>query len=202
MLVHDLAAHAVGVRSAEGGGNRHSMMGVVESGEVAGIVAYVDGQPAGWCSMAPRGAFPRLEPSRMTVRIDDQQVWSVVGFFIAKPFRPRGLLAALLAAAVEYAKEGGAKVVEGYPVEPQKDTMPDLFAFTGIASKFRDAGFAEMARRTASRPFMRYFIGGSEAESHELSARAIPTPFNSLPRVRRPSGPRWAHGDSALEPFT
>ena len=69
-----------------------------------------------------------------------------------------GVSAALLKAAVEYAKRKGARIVEGYPVEPRKDRMPDVFAYYGFASTFRQAGFKEVARRSETRPFMRYFI--------------------------------------------
>ena len=142
----------------KGEGNRRAMRAVVESGEVPGIVAYVGGAPAGWCAVAPRETYPRLERSRVARRIDDRAVWSVVCFFIGSPYRRRGLSAGLLTAAVEHARGEGATVVEGYPVEPQKPNMPEVFAWTGMAGAFRDAGFVEVARRTPTRPFMRYFI--------------------------------------------
>ena len=97
--------------------NRLALKGIVDSGEVPGLLAYADGEPVGWCSLEPREAYPSLERSRTLKRVDDQPVWSIVCFFVAKPFRGRGLMAPFLAAAVEYAKEQGAKIVEGYRVE-------------------------------------------------------------------------------------
>jgi hypothetical protein len=64
----------------------------------------------------------------------------------------------LLAAAVDYAKKRKAKIVEGYPVEPKKGKTADVFAYTGLASAFREAGFREVIRRSETRPIMRYYI--------------------------------------------
>jgi GNAT superfamily N-acetyltransferase len=87
----------------KGDGNREKMHRLVNEGEVAGILAYVDGQPAGWCSIAPRERFPRLLTSRVFKALDDQPVWTVVCFFIAKGFRRQSLSTKLLQAAIEYA---------------------------------------------------------------------------------------------------
>jgi GNAT superfamily N-acetyltransferase len=142
----------------KGDGNRLAMKKIVTSGEVPGIMAYAEGQPVGWCSLGPREVFPRLERSRILKRVDQQPVWSVVCFVVAKPFRRKGISTKLLGAAVQYAQEQCAKIVEGYPVEPKKASMPDLFAYHGLASTFRRAGFVEVARRSATRPIMRYYI--------------------------------------------
>jgi hypothetical protein len=58
--------------------------------------------------------------------------------------------------------EQGARIVEGYPVEPKQEKMPDVFAFHGLASTFRKAGFTEMARRSDTRPIMRWHLPDSE----------------------------------------
>lgn len=143
----------------KGDPNKVEMKAIVDSGEVPGILAYVDGQPAGWCSVAPRTAYPRLERSRVAKRVDEQPVWSVVCFFIHKDYRHTGISSALITAAVAYAVEHGAKIVEGYPIEPKKRKMPDVFAWQGFASVFQNAGFKEVARRSETRPFMRYIVG-------------------------------------------
>jgi GNAT superfamily N-acetyltransferase len=96
--------------------------------------------------------------------VDDQPVWSVVCFFTARRFRRQGLTVQLLRAAVEYAARHGARIVEGYPVEPkpkggaEKPSVPAPFAYTGLASAFRQAGFVEVLRRSETRPIMRYSI--------------------------------------------
>ena len=109
----------------------------------------------GWCAIAPREVHERLENSRILARVDDQPVWSVTCFFVAKPFRRMGVTVQMLKAAGAHAAKLGAKNVEGYPVEPRKDPMPEVFAFTGIGSAFRKAGFKEVARRSSGRPIMR-----------------------------------------------
>ncbi|MBC7263698.1 MAG: GNAT family N-acetyltransferase [Chloroflexi bacterium] len=144
----------------KGGGNKQAMKTIVDSGEVPGLLAYADEQPIGWCAVAPRERFPALERSRVLKRVDDQPVWSIVCFFVAKLYRHRGVSAKLLRAAVEYAGENGATIVEGYPVEPKRASMPDAFAYTGLTSAFRKAGFVEVLRRSETRPIMRYYIAG------------------------------------------
>jgi len=142
----------------KGEGNKQAMQAIVASGEVPGLLAYEGEKPIAWCSVAPREAFPSLERSRILKRVDDQPVWSVVCFFIAKPYRGQGVSVQLLRAAIKYAGQHGARVVEGYPIEPKKESAPDIYAFTGMASAFRKAGFAEVLRRSENRPIMRYFV--------------------------------------------
>jgi GNAT superfamily N-acetyltransferase len=142
----------------KGEGNREAIKRIVDSGKVPGILAYVSNQAVAWCSVAPREAYPTLERSRTLKRVDDKPVWSIVCFFVARPFRGKGITLKLLRAAIEYVDKHGGKIVEGYPVEPKRGRMPDAFAFTGLASAFRKAGFVEVARRSETRPIMRYVI--------------------------------------------
>lgn len=142
----------------KGEGNRQAMKAIVESSEVPGILAYEGNAPVGWCSVAPRGNFPVLNRSRILKRIDDTPVWSVVCFFIDKRHRNKGLSARLLRAAADYVGKQGGTVLEGYPVEPKKGRMPAAFAWTGLSSAFRKAGFVEVTRRSETRPIMRLSI--------------------------------------------
>ncbi len=139
-------------------GNREAIRHIVESGEVPGLLAYIDGQPIGWCSVAPREAFPSLERSRTLKRVDDQPVWSIVCFYVARPFRGKGLMVELLRAAVAYVQERGAKIVEGYPIDSKSGNLPPVSTFTGITSAFQEAGFVEVLRRSEKRPIMRFVI--------------------------------------------
>jgi len=142
----------------KGEGNRKAMKAIVDSGEVPGILAYTGNVPVGWCSVAPRPSFPVLNRSRILKKIDESPVWSIVCFFVDKNYRNKGLSVQLLQAVIEYVKKRGGTVLEGYPVEPKKDKMPAAFAWTGLASAFRKAGFLEVARRSDTRPMMRFFI--------------------------------------------
>jgi len=138
--------------------NRRAMKRKVKSGEVPGLLAYHDGEPVGWCSVAPREAYPRLERSRVLKRVDDQPVWSVVCFYVAKQYRRRGVTRELLEASIDYVRDRGGTILEGYPTEPKSERAPDLFLYHGIPSVFAEAGFVEVARRSERRPIMRYII--------------------------------------------
>ena len=140
---------------AKGEANRKAFQGIVESGRIAGLLAYEGDRPVGWCAVEPRECYPRLGRSRVLRPIDDRQVWSVPCFFVEKRSRNSGIAKQLLEAAVEHACSRGARVVEGYPVVPRQDRMPDLFAFTGTPGLFASAGFEEVARRSKTRPIMR-----------------------------------------------
>jgi GNAT superfamily N-acetyltransferase len=144
--------------------NRKALESIVSSGEIPGILAYANGEPIGWCSIGPREAYSALERSRVLKRVDDRPVWSVVCFFVAKPFRRKGLAGKLLMASVELVRKNRGKILEGYPVEHTKGRIPDAFAYTGVASAFRQAGFVEVLRRSESRPIMRYTI--VEGQNH------------------------------------
>jgi GNAT superfamily N-acetyltransferase len=140
----------------KGDSNRRFLKSIVDSGEVPGLLAYQAGVPVGWVSVEPRPAFSALERSRILKPVDEQPVWSVVCFFVARGSRRKGVTVALLKAAVEYARQQGAEIVEGYPVEPKDAKVPDPFVYTGLASAFRQAGFKEVLRRSGTRPIMRY----------------------------------------------
>lgn len=140
----------------KGTGNKLAMHTIVEAGGVPGILAYADGKPVGWCSVAPREEFAALNRSRILRPVDDRPVWSIVCFFVAKQYRHQGISEKLIRAAAEYAKCSGASVIEAYPVEPRKDKVPEVFAFTGFSSAFVRVGFTEAARRSDTRPVMRY----------------------------------------------
>lgn len=142
----------------QGEGNRLALKALVDEGEVPGILAYDGERAVGWCSLGPREVFASLERSRALKRPDNETVWSVVCFYLARPYRRRGLLKVLLRGAIEYAASQGAHIVEGYPIEPRKSTMPDVYAYTGFMTAFIEAGFKESARGATGRPIMRYFI--------------------------------------------
>jgi len=142
----------------KGEANRQAMKAIVESGGIPGLLAYSRKQPIAWCSVAPREKFTALERSRVLKKIDDKAVWSISCFFIHKDFRKQGLSVRILEAVVGYVKKQGGKIVEGYPVEPKKGKTADVFAWTGLASFFKKAGFVESARRSETRPIMRFFI--------------------------------------------
>jgi GNAT superfamily N-acetyltransferase len=138
--------------------NHRNIKALVDSGNIPGILAYSDGEPVGWCSIAPREEFTTLARSRVLKPVDALPVWSVVCFFVSRHQRRKGLTIQLLKAAVEYARSNGARIVEGYPVEPKAGKSPDVFVYTGLTSAFKQAGFTEVLRRSATRPIMRFML--------------------------------------------
>ena len=136
---------------------RLAMKKLVGSGTVPGLLAYDGEKPIGWISIAPREEFILLETSKVLAPVDDQLVWSIVCFFIAHKYRKQGLMLPLIKAAVDYAKSKGAKIVEGYPMDPYK-RLGGVSAYVGITPVFLKAGFHEAARRSENHPVMRFTI--------------------------------------------
>lgn len=127
---------------------------IVGEGHVPGLLAYRDGEPVGWCAVAPRTEFPRFARSRYWQPLDAEPVWSIVCFYVAREQRGQGVATHLLAAAVDHAAAQGARIVEAYPKEPD-ERLADSSVYTGTAAMFRAAGFEEVARRHPLRPLMR-----------------------------------------------
>ncbi len=90
--------------------NRAALAALVDRGEVPGLLAYSGSEPVGWCSVAPRETFPRLERSRLLRRVDDEPVWSIVCFYVARAERGRGVMTALVRGAIDTCspREGGS----------------------------------------------------------------------------------------------
>jgi len=142
----------------KGEANRLAMKAIVAEGKIPGILAFENGQPVGWCAVAPREEFPRLSHSRILRPVDDAPVWSVVCLFVDKKFRRRGISTALLKAAVAFVASRDGQIVEGYAIDPRPGNMPDVFVYHGLYRSYLSAGFVEVARRSATRPIMRYVI--------------------------------------------
>jgi GNAT superfamily N-acetyltransferase len=140
----------------KGDGNKRAFRKLVASNVQPGVLAYVGHEPIGWCAIAPRQDYSYLQRSRVLAPVDDQKVWSITCLFVARPYRRHGVSARLLKAATELARKKGARIVEGYPVEPYSSEMPAAFAWTGLVSAFQKAGFKEAARRSKARPIMRH----------------------------------------------
>lgn len=150
-------------QARKGEANKLAFKELVASGRMPGILAYRDDEPVAWCAVEPREAYPVLQRSRLLKPLDDEPVWSVTCFFVARPYRKLGLSVRLLQAAVEYVRAQGGTMVEGYPVAPTNARMPEAFAWTGLASAFEQAGFTEAVRRSSTRPIMRCRIASRVA---------------------------------------
>jgi GNAT superfamily N-acetyltransferase len=148
----------VSVSAAAGVSNKEQLCSLVDSGVVPGLLGYVDGQPAGWVSLGPREEYLKLRRSPIMKPVDDAEVWSVVCFYVAKPWRGQGLQHRLLAAALDHARDHGVRIVESYPVDKPVEKYGrshDDFMFFGSRGLYEKAGFREVVRRSPTRVVMR-----------------------------------------------
>ncbi|QKJ19749.1 GNAT family N-acetyltransferase [Microbacterium hominis] len=124
----------------------------IDAGPPPALIAYVDGEAAGWVRVGPRTRQVRLGRTKNFTATskepwEDETVWAVSCFVVRKEHRGTGLNARLLEAAVDFARAGGARVVEAYPFDPasgRKRSPNELFH--GVLSTFEDAGFREVGR--------------------------------------------------------
>ncbi len=107
----------------------------------------------------------RRADSRVLRPLDDAPVWSVSCLFVARPYRRQDLSARLLKAVIDFVRQQGGKIVEGYPVLPKKSALPDAFAWTGVLASFLEAGFEEMPRGSENRPIVRCVHGHADNET-------------------------------------
>jgi GNAT superfamily N-acetyltransferase len=114
-----------------------------------GVLAYVDGEVAGWCSVAPRTTYRRLMNSRTIPFLDERDVWSIVCFVVRAGYRKQGLMHVLLDGAVAHAKKHGATVVEGYPAETGGDRIDTISGYVGTTDLFEAHGFTRAVETTA-----------------------------------------------------
>jgi GNAT superfamily N-acetyltransferase len=146
------------VKGKGGQGNRKAMKRLVWQGKPAGVIGLIDGEPIAWCAFAPREDFPKIENSRVHKRIDDEPVWSIPCFFVAKGFRNQGVSLAMLKALIRHAKKRKIKIIEAYPVIPTTGRLPDAFAWVGLYKSFARAGFKVVDRTSRSRPMVRFYL--------------------------------------------
>jgi GNAT superfamily N-acetyltransferase len=151
-------SYAVSHRDA----NRATLHRSITSGPVAGLLAYSADGPVGWVSAGPRSQFAaRLErsPALRPVPYDGGEVWSVLCFVVPRPHRGQGVMTALLDGAVAHARAAGAAAVEGVPRDDRAGKRwPAPMAYTGMASMFERAGFAEIDRRRDDRVVYRLIL--------------------------------------------
>jgi GNAT superfamily N-acetyltransferase len=130
-----------------------------DAAATAGLVAYLDGEPVGWCAVEPRTAYEGLVRNNRVPWLDraedkrDDTVWAVTCLFTRAGFRKRGVSRALARAAVDFARERGARAIEGYPMTTKDVIIEELHV--GTEGVFANAGFTEVSRPTPRRVVMR-----------------------------------------------
>jgi GNAT superfamily N-acetyltransferase len=138
--------------------NKRDLEQLASSGQPPGLLAFDDGVAVGWCELAPRSDLKWLAHSRFLQPVDDLPVWSIPCFYVRRTHRGRGVMGALIEAAVPLAASAGAPGLEAYPVDT---AVPDHTRnlFPGTASVFARHGFEVVARRRPDRPVMRKLLG-------------------------------------------
>jgi|SRR6516165_3684289 GNAT superfamily N-acetyltransferase len=130
--------------------NKAAFRRIVKRGPPPGLLAFEGDRAVGWCQLTPRAAVPILDERRTTARVDELPVWSLSCFYVRRGYRRRGVMAALISAAVKAAKRAKAPALEAYPYETKQPV------YVGVASTFKRAGFKVVARPTPSRAIVRY----------------------------------------------
>ncbi|WP_348787897.1 GNAT family N-acetyltransferase [Leifsonia sp. NPDC080035] len=123
-----------------------------------GVLAWLGDEPVGWAAVEPFSAYPSLARSPITRRTaeDPSDPWAVTCFVVRLEHRRKGVARALLRGALEHARERGATVIEGYPVDT--GARPKLSAaerYHGTVSLFTSGGFEVVRRPSATRALMR-----------------------------------------------
>lgn len=145
-----------------GSGNRALLERQVRQGPPPGLVVRVDGAPAGWVALAPRCTYERI-PRSPIMRpdperdgpIDDPTVWTITCFVIPRAHRGHGLMRVLLDAAVDHARDAGARVVEAHPVDTDAGATDSANLYYGVLSTFLAAGFTLVDRPRPNRARVR-----------------------------------------------
>jgi len=129
------------------------------SGTTSGLVAFEDKDPVGWCAVEPRSEYAGLlrvfrvpwegrEEDRA-----DPTVWAVTCLLTRKGFRKSGVSRALAVAAVDFARERGARALEAYPITTTDVITEELHV--GTVPTFAAAGLAIVSRPSPRRVVMR-----------------------------------------------
>jgi GNAT superfamily N-acetyltransferase len=145
-------------KARRGEGSRVALRQRVDERRATGLLAYDKGEPVGWVSIAPREEYERIPTSQTWRPIDKTPVWAIVCFFVRREARNQGIATALLDAAVQFAREQGAQIVEAYPKDLDavgNEPVPDHLLFWGTLRMFQQAGFVEVGRRHRIFPIVR-----------------------------------------------
>ena len=132
---------------------KHEMQQRIQGGEPVGILGYVNDDPIAWCSVSPRETY-RSTMADVLAGDDNENIWSIVCFFVMGNFRGNGLMTRLMEAAEIHAAQSGATVLEGYPVDPNSPS----YRFGGFLSAFEERGYEKIGRKGSRRYVVRKSI--------------------------------------------
>jgi GNAT superfamily N-acetyltransferase len=125
-----------------------------------GLVARLDDEPVGWCSIAPRCDYTYLRQTTWKGRAEDKadaSIWAVTCFVTRAGFRHRGVSRALAAGTIDLAREHGARAVEAYPMKPAPGKeVPWGEMHVSALTAFVAAGFRVVHAPSLRRAIVRY----------------------------------------------
>lgn len=131
-------ATPIEAKQTDGLTRKAAMKARIAAGTIVGLLGYLNKEPVAWCSVAPRSTYRRLVEHGG----DNEGVWSIACFFVVRRLRGQGVSQRIIAAAVEFARNRGASIVEAYPVDPSSPS----YRFMGLVPMFEAAGFQEVSR--------------------------------------------------------
>jgi GNAT superfamily N-acetyltransferase len=132
--------------------NREVLTERTIAGPSPGLLGYREGRVVAWVSVGPRDSYRKL--ARLDYAADPgarERVWSIVCFVVDPKARGQGLARAMLAAAVDHARSGGATALEAYAIDPDGERIPNPIAYSGPVRIFTDAGFRVVGERLTGR---------------------------------------------------
>ncbi len=144
-------ATPVEAKQTDGSARKAAIEARIMAGVTVGLLGYLEEEPVAWCSVAPRSTYRRLVENSG----DDEGIWSIACFFVVRRLRGQGVSQRILAAAVEFAKNRGASIVEAYPVDPSSPS----YRFMGFVPMFEAAGFRQVGRAGSRRHVFQLKIG-------------------------------------------
>jgi GNAT superfamily N-acetyltransferase len=131
--------------------NRRRLRTMAHKGPPPGLVAFRGDEAVGWVSLGPRESYERLAHSVVMAPVDETPVWSIVCFVVGRRARRSGVARVLLGAAVTYARDHGATMLEAYPVDTAGERITSASAYHGTLSMFKQAGFKVVATRQSNK---------------------------------------------------
>lgn len=137
--------------------NRQALCTQLSQQPPPGLLAYAGAAPVGWVQVGPRALFPRITTNKATAALDSEGVWRCTCFVVRVGHRRHGVARALLAGAIDFAREHAARILEAHPVDvsAKGGPVPSASLYHGTLSMFADAGFGEVLRTRPDRPVVR-----------------------------------------------
>ena len=140
--------------------NKDHIFARIMAGPAPGLLAYAAGRPVGWMQIGPRADVPEWNNAgRVSAPVDpndaaDPAVWAISCFFLSTSARGKGLTHRMVSAGLDFARAGGARLVEACPIDQSKDSR-SIGLFVGSTRVFEKAGFEPAIVRKSGRPLMR-----------------------------------------------